>query len=666
MTSANDPVALLKVRCPGCGQKLDLTHLAPFSLVFCPTCGDKLTVPMEFGAYLLEEMLGAGPHATVYRALDRTLEREVAVKTLGDRVRADSALTARYLEAARRAAGITHSGIIPIYACDDTPAHPYLVMQYMSGLSLARAFERQPEGMPVAEAVRLFAGVAGGLAAAADRQLLHLNLHPGNILLDAEGSGKVGDFGLAMVLWDSRNSLVVNRHRCHPVTRYLSPEQLRTGQADLRGDMFSLGAILYQALTGRAPFPEAHADGSRDRLPAGQSNPAARRPEVPPALGSLVAGLLAEEPADRPQAWVEVTAVLERLNKGYKRPRTSAPPSPVAGKKKGIKRTFRVQTPVTTPPVAGARPASQPVLRGWGTLVAVLVVAVVVAGLAVGAALRPSWYTRGIEPVLLRLFHQPLPAAGAPATGLAAPPPPPAAGGDAWLAGEDAGGAGAAEPPGSAAAWSATPQEEGAATAAAPEAAEATVPATPPPVITGADGRPMPADLDFFREKDALKQYVRSLPPEEKTRAIETVREISILRDYLVSLFRFMPYEDRRGAGIRLRDGSVLHGSVMGNAREILIRPANGKYRRRAWHDLEFEQFVTFFDYYTRCRIDKAPAGIRGRDARHDAAADQFRVALLCDWYGRPDQAAAHARQAAELDPSLRERLGKLLPNTTF
>lgn len=662
MTPPTAPTTPLKVRCPGCNQKLDLTGLAPFAHVFCPTCGGKLTVPMEFGGYLLEEMLAAGAQATVYRALDRTLDREVAVKTLGDRLRANPAAAARYLEAARRAAVITHPGLIPIYACDDTPAHPYLVMQYMGGLSLARALEHQHEGLPVAEAVHLFAAVTGALAVAAHHQLLHLDLHPGNLLFDGEGGGRVGDFGLARALWDPQASLAVNLHACYRTTRYLSPEQLHTGQGDLRSDIFSLGAVMFHALTGRPPFAAAHADGTRDPAPAAGLNPVTRRPELPAALGSLVAGMLAEAPGDRPQLWAEVEGVLNTLDREYRKTRRSGH---APGAKPGGRPTKRLtlKKPKKDAAKQADEPGLRPVRHPWRAPLAVLLVAVAAGVLITGAGLRLPWYTRAVEPWLNGLFNPDAArSAAANHRRLAAPPPPPAAAdGENWLTGDTA----STPPP----AETATPGDTAPATAATtpPDAATAIAPpenAAPPPVITGPDGRPLPADLDFFREKDALKQYVRDLSPADKRLAIEKIREISILRDYLIRLFKFNPFEDQTRQGIRLRDGTLLHGTVMGNPAQIIIRPANGKFRRLAWHELDFDQFPVFFDYYIGCRLGLAAAGPRGQDIRRDAAADNFRVALLCDWYGRADQAASHARRAVELDPTLKERLQTLLPGT--
>ena len=666
MTPPTTPTTPIKVRCPGCSQKLDLTGLAPFAHVFCPTCGDKLTVPMEFGGYLLEEMLAAGAQTTVYRALDRTLDREVAVKTLGDRLRADPAAATRYLEAARRAAVITHPGLIPIYACDDTPAHPYLVMQYLGGLSLARTLERQPEGLPVADAVHLFAAVTGALDTAADHQLLHLNLHPGNILFDGEGSGKVGDFGLARALWNPRASLAVNLHACYRTTRYLSPEQLHTGQGDLRSDIFSLGAVMFHALTGRPPFAEAHANGTRDPVPAPDLNPATRRPELPAALGSLVAGMLAEAPGDRPQLWAEVAGVLNSLDKEYRKARRAGrgPAAKPGGRPTKLltlkKREKGAIKPANT---TGLRPSQ----HHWHARITVLLAAGVAGLLIVSAGMRLPWYTGTVELWLNRLFN-PDAARYAAASRLAAPPPPPAAAnGENWLA-EDT--ATSTTPPTETATPAETaPPDQPDTTTAGPDATPAAAPlenATPPPIITGPDGRPLPADLDFFREKDALKQYVRGLSPADKTLAIDKIREISILREYLIRLFKFNPFEDKARQGIRLRDGTLLRGTVIGNPTQIIIRPVNGKFRRFAWHDLDFDQFPVFFDYYIDCRLGLAPAGPRGQDIRRDAAADNFRVALLCDWYGRTDQAAEHARRAVELDPTIKERLQTLLPGTAL
>ena len=136
----------IKIACPGCGQKLDVTEMPPFSHVNCPSCSFELIVPKWFSNYLLEAPEGAGGMAVVYRALDLALDREVAIKIF------DPGLTARgvspdlFLHEARIAATINHPAVVPIYSCGECDGSAYIVMQYMGGGTLESRLRKAKAG----------------------------------------------------------------------------------------------------------------------------------------------------------------------------------------------------------------------------------------------------------------------------------------------------------------------------------------------------------------------------------------------------------------------------------------------------------------------------------------------------------------------------------------
>lgn len=213
--------------------------------------------------------------------------------------------------------------------------------------------------------------------------------------------------------------------------------------------------------------------------------------------------------------------------------------------------------------------------------------------------------------------------------------------------------------------------------AAAPEAA------APPPLAvmttTGtadtsrfppelAKGRPRPADLNFFRVKDALTAYVGRIPAELKPGEKKRIEILSTVRAYLIKLMKFIPYDGTK-TGVRLDNGKVVKGTVMGNDTELAVRPKRGKAKIVRWEELPPSQYAAMLAYYGQYRLDHESAELRGaaglKQRQKEAAWDWFRAALLSDWYGNADEARRLARQALQLDPeTIRPHVTALLPWT--
>jgi len=212
-------------------------------------------LPATFGDYELIEELGRGGMGIVYRATQQSLGRTVAIKMLLRRDLASRADLARFRSEAEAAAWLDHPGIVSIFEVGESDGLPFYSMRFIEGTTLARQLAAGP--LPPREAALLLAKVADAVQAAHDRGVLHRDLKPSNILIDTAGRPHVSDFGLAKRLEDDQS--VTHTGAILGTPCYMSPEQAAGSRGDVgpTSDVWSLGAILYQMLTGRPPFQAA-------------------------------------------------------------------------------------------------------------------------------------------------------------------------------------------------------------------------------------------------------------------------------------------------------------------------------------------------------------------------------------------------------------------------
>jgi len=246
----------------------------------------------------LGDLLGQGGFAAVFRAHDPFLERDVAIKVLDPSLAVDTALKEQFLHEARTIAAAEDPHIVPLYSADSSGELLYLVMRLLPGRSLE---DRIAEGkLPAAEAARIALDCAGALAAAHAVGVVHRDIKPANILLDANGNATVTDFGIALVT--SRPAR--EQHGSTSGTpHYMSPEQSLGEQVDGRSDVYALGVVLYEMLTGTCPFPGRNAtEVIAKHISAPIPKVSEREPGTPAALVRLVERMLAKDPAGRPTA----------------------------------------------------------------------------------------------------------------------------------------------------------------------------------------------------------------------------------------------------------------------------------------------------------------------------------------------------------------------------
>ena len=280
-------------------------------------------LPASFadGRYVVKGFLGEGGRKKVYLAHDEKLDRDVAVAVIKTEGLDDAGLARVKREAQAMGRLGDHPNIVTVFDIGDDGGQPYIVSQYMGGGDLDGMLNKAPDRrLSIAEAMRIAQQVQQGLAHAHERGIIHRDLKPGNIWLTEDGTAKIGDFGLAVSL--DRSRLTMEGMMVGTVA-YMPPEQALGRQPDARSDLYSLGCVTYEMVTGRAPFlgddPVAIISQHINTAPVA---PSWHNPEVPRALESLIMRLLAKDPNERPAS---ASAIPEALAAIVTTASTSAP-----------------------------------------------------------------------------------------------------------------------------------------------------------------------------------------------------------------------------------------------------------------------------------------------------------------------------------------------------
>jgi serine/threonine-protein kinase len=260
------------------------------------------------GRYRLEARIGTGGMSSVYRALDETLQRRVAIKLMNREVATDSDQLERFRREARAVAQLSHPHIVGVIDAGEDENRPYIVLEYVEGETLKDRIRRMGR-LPIPEAVAYAIEIARALGTAHARNIVHRDVKPQNVLIDEEGSAKVTDFGIARTL--DEEGLTADG-RVLGTTDYVSPEQALGQPVTGQSDLYSLGIVLFEMLTGDVPFRGDNQVAVamkhvREALP----DVRALRPEVSAALASVVDKATAKRLDDRYADDAELVADLE-------------------------------------------------------------------------------------------------------------------------------------------------------------------------------------------------------------------------------------------------------------------------------------------------------------------------------------------------------------------
>ena len=264
---------------------------------------------MLSGRYRLDSKLGSGGMSTVYLAMDEVLDRPVAIKLLHREISEEADQLERFRREARAAARLSHPNLVGVIDAGEDDGRPYIVFEYIQGRTLKRRLQEEGR-LPVDEAVAYAIEIGRGLTAAHARKLVHRDVKPQNVLIDPDGRAKVTDFGIARSL---EQKGMTATGRVLGTTDYVSPEQAMGVDVDERSDVYSVGVVLYEMLTGDVPFrAETQVGVAMKHVNEPMPDVQSKRPEVSASVAAVVDRATTKDPRDRYGTVAEMVRDLEQ------------------------------------------------------------------------------------------------------------------------------------------------------------------------------------------------------------------------------------------------------------------------------------------------------------------------------------------------------------------
>ncbi len=264
--------------------------------------------------FVIDSVLGGGAFGTVYRGRQLGLERPVAIKVPSYEILADATMAKRFAREARSAAKITHPGVVAIYAVGELPdSRPYLAMQLIDGQPLDKILETGP--VPAVRALKIARDIAAALSETHIAGVVHRDLKPSNIMWrqDRHGDDRITivDFGIAVAKPGNADATRLTTNGLIGTPHYMSPEQAQGEHADQRSDVYALGCILFELVTGETPFDGSGFEVLLAHMGRPIPTPSDRRAEIPSEVDQLVRRLMQKRPDNRPQSADEVVTLID-------------------------------------------------------------------------------------------------------------------------------------------------------------------------------------------------------------------------------------------------------------------------------------------------------------------------------------------------------------------
>jgi beta-lactam-binding protein with PASTA domain len=287
-----------------------------------PRLGKDTGAPAVQGRYVLQDAIGRGGIATVYRAVDVTLDRLVAVKLLDPQLCREPLFIEQFLHMEQRIARLFHPHLATIYDAGATDDSCFVVMEYVPGGSL-RDLLAGSEPLPLPRVLKLITQVAEALQTLHSERIIHGDIKPDNVLLDEDGNAKLVDFGIARL---ATTTGAISSGNLEGTAPYLAPEQLEHGQSDASSDIYALGVMAYELLAGRKPFEgDSWVAVAAERLERDPDPLTEVRPELPAELSNVMMRALARDPRERFQSAQQFRQALELVE--LEPPRAATAPS---------------------------------------------------------------------------------------------------------------------------------------------------------------------------------------------------------------------------------------------------------------------------------------------------------------------------------------------------
>ena len=352
----------MKLYCEKCRNAFAVERSEAQTEAACPVCGESIALPQEdvgpgvvLGDFLIKNVLGNGGMGVVYLAHQLSLDRDVALKVLQNKHSDDQEYVESLYREARAAAKINHPNVVQAYAIGEEDGVFYFAMELVRGNTFKEILKQKGGKLELKEAVKVIRDVSRALSVAwKEQQLVHQDIKPDNIMLDASGFAKLADLGLAKTAGSVSGDDDSNEVLGTP--QYISPEQLTGVPTDVRSDIYSLGATFYQFVTGRFAYvasnigdlPRLHVEGNLEP-------PKNVNPELPDAINDIIVKMMARQPENRYQTPDELIADLEKYMHD-----SAAPAAPQAALPGALRMGKPVPGGVPQLKIGGAKPALRP------------------------------------------------------------------------------------------------------------------------------------------------------------------------------------------------------------------------------------------------------------------------------------------------------------------
>jgi serine/threonine protein kinase len=326
------------------------------------------------GHYTIETKLGEGGMGVVYKATDTKLDRAVALKFLPEHVTPGSADLERFVQEAKAAAALNHPNICTVFGIDEADTKHFIVMEFVDGQMLSE----KASSLSMKQAIDIGIQIGEGLAAAHEKGIVHRDIKPENIMIRKDGIVQIMDFGLAKLRGASR---LTKEGSTVGTAGYMSPEQVQGQDTDHRSDIFSLGVLLYEMLSGQPPFKGMHETAIAYEIVNVDSPPmSSLKPEIPAELDAIVLDCLDKDPNERSQSAKQIAIDLKR----YKRDSSKSRVSRMTAARPAIS-TQRVASDTVTP----GSSTSVPKVLPWSVAGVAIVIAIALAMFSFSSEVDP-------------------------------------------------------------------------------------------------------------------------------------------------------------------------------------------------------------------------------------------------------------------------------------
>ena len=302
MSETNEDIVI----CFACGNPMTVATLPPYSRVACPSCGEENRIKKQFGPYTVTKRHAIGGMSSVFAGIDKTLNREVALKILSEAYSKDEKRIASFEDEARLTASFSHPHVVKIFTTGRAFGLFYIAMEFVPGGHLEHRIYEQGK-LTEAEVLPLAIQIAEGLKGAQSAGLIHRDIKPGNILFDAAGNAKIVDFGLALVTKGGE----AKADEIWATPYYVPPETIEGGVEDFRSDIYAFGATLYHALAGLPSCIEDSMDTKLLRIAKTKVIPLKRvAPQVSYETCAIVDRAMSYDPRNRFRSYDEMIIAL--------------------------------------------------------------------------------------------------------------------------------------------------------------------------------------------------------------------------------------------------------------------------------------------------------------------------------------------------------------------